>query len=248
LNQKAFFNQKTLFLRMIAVILAAGYGTRMYPLTKNKAKALLPLGSSTILDKILDKVSEIPLSKIIIVSNNRFFNDFLEWKKSSPFKEKISLINDGTNTPETALGWTKDLALALPQINEDFLVLASDTLFGFKMSDFVSKFSGSPLLAVCDVHSIESAKKYGVVELSGDKILSFEEKPPAPKSTKKACLFYLFPIKVKPMINEMISSENKKHLIEYLFSKLSLKAFFFSNYMYDIGSIEGYEEVKEKGI
>jgi glucose-1-phosphate thymidylyltransferase len=195
----------------------------------------------------LDKLFEVPISKVVIVSNNKFFNDFSKWKETSPYSKRIFLINDGTNAPEEALGWERDLALAFPQINEDFLVLASDTLFGFKMNDFVSKFSKEPLLAVCDVHSLESAKKYGVVELDGDKIISFEEKPMYPKSTLKACLFYYFPLSIKQDVISMLSGGKKEHLIAYLKSKkFQLNAFFFSEYMHDIGDLATYNELKDK--
>ncbi len=230
---------------MLAVILAAGFATRMYPLTKNKAKTLLPLKGKLIIDNIVEKLFEAPLSKVIVVSNNSFFGDFLDWKKNSPFSDKIVLVNNMIDSPEASLGWLHDLSLAVPKIDEDFLVVASDLLFGFSVKDFVRDFSSLPRIAVCDIHSIEAAKKYGVVEISGNKIVSFEEKPLSPKSTLKASLFYLFPEKVKNLVRKLESSGEKKHLLELLFSEgVSVEAFVFDEYLYDVGSIEGYEKVK----
>ncbi len=121
---------------MKAVILVAGYATRLYPLTKNKPKALLKVGGKTILQHILEKIQEVDIiNEVFLVSNARFYPHFQEWVADRPIK----VLDDGTSTNETRLGAIADLQFAIEKekIDDDIIVLAGDNLFDFSLVDFV---------------------------------------------------------------------------------------------------------------
>jgi glucose-1-phosphate thymidylyltransferase len=242
---------------MKAILLAAGYGTRMYPLTINCAKALLPLGKKKVLDLILEKIPAKYFDEIIIVSNNKFFSDFNSWAKKTKIKIKISVINDGTNSPNEALGCPKDLALALKKIvelndaGEDFLVLSGDNIFGFDLSKMVLQFKNNPcfpLIAVTDTKDYEKVKKHGVVTLKRNEVISFEEKPQKPKSTIKSIFCYLFPASMSKELIDFADSSQNQNLMEGVCSKKKVFAFTFEEPCLDIGSKEDYlSALKEFG-
>jgi glucose-1-phosphate thymidylyltransferase len=234
---------------MKAIILAAGYGTRMYPLTLNKAKALLPLDEGVVLDAIVDKISPKLFSEIIIVTNEKFYKDFEEWKNKK--KLNISLLNDKSTSPENALGWVKDLSLALENLDDDFLVISSDNVFGFNLKKMLGDFKNfgyKPLIATTRVESLEKAKKHGMVMLDGVKVISFEEKPQEPKSMTKSILCYMFPKNSIELIKNFASSQKKQHLIDFLVLNTEVNAFNFDEYCYDIGDIKGYEALSAVGL
>ncbi|MFA6268558.1 MAG: nucleotidyltransferase family protein [archaeon] len=231
---------------MKAIILAAGYGTRMYPLTINCAKALLPIGKRKALDFIAEKISSNFFDEIIIVSNNKFCADFEKWKKETKSKIKITILNNGTNSSEEAKGVTKDLALGLENVSDDFLVISSDNIFGFDLNKMAAEFiklNKKPLIAVTDIKDKEKAKRHGIVELDGNKIKSFEEKPIQPKSTIKSILCYILPQSTKQIVQELLTSGKNEHLLERIFSKESVFAFPFEEYCHDIGNIEDYNKI-----
>ena len=125
---------------MKALILAAGYGTRLYPLTKNLAKPLIKIGDKTILEHIVKKIEEVEeVNEISIISNNHFYNQFLSWKGNNYSCKKITIINDGTKNKDERLGaiGTIDYYIKKTKINEDLLIIAGDNLFGFSLKDLI---------------------------------------------------------------------------------------------------------------
>lgn len=231
---------------MKLIILAAGYGTRMYPLTINKTKALLLIKNKLVLDYIIERIDSNLFNEIIIVTNQKFYEDFLDWKKS--YAKNITIISDGSTSPENALGWPRDLELGLENINEDFLVISSDNVFGFSLSEMVKQFNNTPLIAITKVESLEKAKKHGIVELRSNQIVSFEEKPIKPKSITKSILCYLFPSEFKGLIKEYVKEKSKQHLIEWLLERTKINSFYFNEYCHDIGDLQKYQELCEKGF
>ncbi len=177
---------------MKTIILAAGYGTRLYPLTLNKPKALLEVGGKNILERVLDSVFTIEeCSDIYIISNEKFYNTFDSWVKESPFQKKIKVLNDGTTSNEDRLGAIGDINFVLEKtgILDDFLVLASDNLFGFSLRDFVNfSLSKKPnaSLALYDIKDIKRASLYGIAVLKKGtgEIIDFQEKPKNRKKRK----------------------------------------------------------------
>src|SRR4030042_4156906 len=151
---------------MVALILAAGYGTRLYPLTLDKPKALLEVGSRTILDRIVKDIELIKeCTRIFIVTNDRFYGYFKEWKKSVTYSLDIDIINDGTASNKTRLGALGDINLVLvkKRIKDDLFILGSDNLFEFDLREFIKfgiekrPFSSIALLDLKDKNLV---KKY----------------------------------------------------------------------------------------
>ncbi len=244
---------------MKVLILAAGYGTRLYPLIKNYPKALLEIQGKPIVDYILRAVEDLSgLDQVLLVTNNKFFTVFEGWAKQQEktFRHKIKIINDGTDTPENRLGSIGDInfALKLEHLNEDVLVIGGDNLFNFNLKDF-QKFAHqknpSVSIGLYDIQSSQEAKKFGVVGLDGQqKIISFEEKPPNPKSALIAMCFYYMPKKslglIEQYLLELKKSDTAGDYIRWLHQKNHVYGFKFSGKWYDIGSIESYKEAEEQ--
>lgn len=245
---------------MQAIIMAAGYGTRLYPLTKEKAKALLPVCGKPIMQYIVEDLLEIDeVEKIHIVCNQSFHEQFVSWlkefKKNRQLSKEITLTNDGTTSNETRLGGTKDLDLAIKKhkINDDILVLFGDNItdFGLKgFIDFSLEKKGLSIL-VYDVENKEQARKYGVVSIDENKkITKIEEKPKRPESTLIVTGIYYFPKRylefIKKCARENKHIEGATLLIKDLFGQ-GEKVFGFpmKGVWKDIGTIEDYQKAEE---
>jgi glucose-1-phosphate thymidylyltransferase len=222
---------------MIAIILAAGFGTRMYPLTKNCAKALLPLNGKKVIDHIVKRL--VGFEEIVIVTNNKFYNDFEEWKND----KRIRIINNNVDNVEDAKGWVNDLTIGLKNIEKDFLVLSSDNVFCYDLNKMMKQFNKKPLIAVTKT-TIEKASKHGIVVLKDNKVISFEEKPLKPKSLTKSILCYMIPKEFIKTIRDFNKTNSKKHLIEFLLEKTSVEAFYFDEVCHDIGCMESYKKAE----
>jgi glucose-1-phosphate thymidylyltransferase len=172
-----------------ALILAAGYATRLRPLTLTVPKQLLPVGGRPMVDWILDKVRETDCEEIHLVTNHRFADAFRQWAP-----DDVQIHDDGTTSNEDRLGAIGDIRFV--DIDDDLLAIAGDNLFDFSLRDYVGFWRSRPgasCVAVHDVGDIELAKKYGVIDVDADdRIVSFVEKPAQPTSTLIATATYLF--------------------------------------------------------
>lgn len=233
---------------MKVIILCAGYATRMYPLTENKAKSLLHVGGKPILDYIIEKIPS-DLGEIIVVSTGKFYKDFLGW--SVKYGEKVKILNDESKSNETRLGGIGDLWLAIEKekIDDDILVILGDNIFDFdlgKVIDFFEKIKRD-VIVLHDVKNLEEAKKFGVLNIKDDKIISFEEKPQNPKSTFISTGIYIFSKdtvkKIKNYLGEGNSNDGPGYLIPYLMKTQDIYALPLEGEWYDIGSKETYEKV-----
>ena len=239
---------------MKAVILAAGYATRLYPLTENKPKCLLTVGGRTILDSITAKIDPVAAcDEIIIVTNAKFYNQLEEWKKNAKHRFPIRVLNDGTTSNETRLGAIGDLRLALDEakIQTDVLMMASDNLFDQKLNDFVhfarSK-NGAVTIAVYDIRDPKlAANKFGVVETDKTgKLISFEEKPAHPKTSLIGMGVYYFPCSSLPKVHEYLAGKTAKdapgYYVRWLSECMTLFSFTFQGMWYDIGDLKALDE------
>ena len=237
------------------VLLAAGYGTRLYPLTKERSKTLLPLGDGVVLDPILEAVAAVPrLSKTILVTNHRFAAQFHAWKPRRPFAFEV--LDDGTATPETRLGAIRDFALALARIpaGDDVLVVGTDNLFSWPLTALIecaiTKRPASTI-AVGDVESWDVARQSGVVELAPDgRVLRLVEKSPQPPSRTIAFCIYYFPVPVRAKIAGFLAeggnSDAPGYLIEWLARQDTVYAYRTHGEWFDIGSQEAYRHAQAR--
>jgi len=239
---------------MKCLLLVAGYATRLYPLTKDKPKSLLPVGGKTILERLIDKIDQVPqINEIILVSNARFAQQFENYIKEIRQDNRISMIDDGTQDNESRLGAIGDMDLAIREreIDEDLMVLAGDNLFDFSLADFAA-FQASVNADCITAHREErlaALQKTGVAELDEDGgVLSFEEKPAKPKSNFAVPPFYLYKKETLPLIHTFIKEGNNPdapgQFIGWLVQKKPVYAFRFSGKRHDIGSLESYEEAQ----
>ena len=246
---------------MKVLILAAGYGTRLYPLTKDKPKPLLPIEpNKPLINYLIERVAGIKeLSEIYVVSNDKFFGQFQQWAKSfAHLSAPITIINDGTKTPEDRLGSIGDIDFTVKgrKVNEDILVIGGDNLFDFNIEKFfafaVTK-QEKVTLGVYDIEHIEMAKSFGVVAMDAKQAVTlFEEKPAKPRSSLIAMCFYYMPKSTLALIQEYIAKGGKLDLagdyIKWLCEQKRLCGFQFQGSWYDIGSLEAYHEAQEAFI
>lgn len=246
---------------MQCILLAAGYATRLYPLTENMPKALLKLGNKTILDMVVDKLDEVEeVERIYIVTNNKFFGHFSEWSKSYNGPKKVSVLNDHTTDNSNRLGAIGDLKYVIDNenIDDEIIVMASDNIFDFSLNDFAEAYrsKGADMICAHKIDNAEDLHSMGVVELDSDnKVISFEEKPQNPKSDLGVPPFYLYRRETLPLIDEYLKAGNNPdapgHFIPWLIEKKSVYAYVFDAVRIDIGTPESYYDAcdrLEKGI
>jgi glucose-1-phosphate thymidylyltransferase len=245
---------------MKALVLAAGYATRLYPLTKDYPKPLLKLGSKPIIDYIIEKLDLLDeIDEIIVITNSRFFSHFSKWSKSVRVNKKISLIDDLTKSLSDKLGAIGDMDFAIQNksIKDDLMVIGGDNLFDDSLKGFLSfakSKTKSPVLGAYNIGNKTDAKKYGVLKLNKEnKVINFQEKPSAPKSTLVAMCLYYFPKSKLALIKEYLGKKNKQKdatglYIDWLRRRVAVYGFVFGGRWYDIGDHKFYNEAKKKFI
>ena len=238
---------------MKCLILAAGYATRLRPLTDNFPKPLLEVGGKPILDWILDDLgSSAEVDGYIVVTNHRFASIFEKWADGRP--EKITVVDDGTSTNETRLGAVKDIQFALEATGHkgDLLVIAGDNLLDFSLGKFVEYALGKGTSCVMRYFepSEDRLHKCGVLEVDEKGlILGMEEKPSEPKSHWACPPFYYYTREDAARIPEAIDSgcgtDAPGSLVAWLSSKVPVHAMEMPGKRFDIGDLKSYEAVKE---
>ena len=242
---------------MKCLLLAAGYATRLYPLTENFPKPLLKVKDKTILDWLIDDVENSHLvDEYIVISNHKFANNFISWAKDK--KIKITVIDDKTNTNETRLGAVKDINYAIKKldIDDDLLVLAGDNVLDFSLTKFINYAVNKKTSCVMRYFEEDEKKlqKCGVLTLADDLILQMQEKPAHPQSHWCCPPFYYYlkeDIKlIDDAINDGCATDAPGSLISWLCQKKKVHAFIMPGKRYDIGSLESYNKIKNeyKGI
>lgn len=240
---------------MKALILAAGYATRLYPLTLNKSKALLPIfGEKTVVDFIIEQLENIDrISQIIIVTNAKYIHAFEDWLGARSFKKEIRLVNDGTASLEDKLGAIGDMQFAIEKehIEEDLLVLAGDNVFTLDIREFIAFFDESDrdCVLVKQTDNLQELQSIGVVELDARQhILSFEEKPLIPRSNIGVYAIYLYKKETLPLIKDYLRAghnpDSPSRFPEWLIQHKDVRAYFGEGDIYDIGTHEALDEVR----
>jgi glucose-1-phosphate thymidylyltransferase len=240
---------------MQVLVLAAGYATRLYPLTLNQPKPLLEVAGRPMLEHVVEKVGTIPgVDEWLIVTNQKFAGHFEKWadgyRKSHP-DFRCQVFNDGSTNDVDKLGAIGDIHFVISQgaIHGDLIVIAGDNLFSESLEDFghyCDQVKG-PVLGVYDIGSLEEIKKYSsIVTDSQGKIESFEEKPQNPKSTLLGIALYYYPAAVVEMLQTYIQEGNNPdqpgRFVQWLYPRIPVHTWKVPGIWYDIGSKETLEE------
>lgn len=244
---------------MKTIVLAAGYATRLYPLTENFPKPLLEIGNNTILGRMLDDIDTIPeISEHIIVTNHKFASIFRDWvadRQASRASKPIYVLDDGSITNENRLGAVRDLLLALMDFDicEDILVMAADNILEFSFRGFVEAFKEKKTSMIMCHHEPEIYKlqRTGVIEVDDDmKVLQMQEKPEVPVSHWAVPPFYIYRKGDLPLVRGSIAhgcgTDAPGNLAHYLVEHTTLHAWPMPGGRFDIGSLDTYEEAKLK--
>ena len=239
------------------IVIAAGYATRLYPLTENFPKPLLKIGERSILDRILDDVDGIEdIDEHIIVTNHKFAEIFSNWvseRKQKPGTKPIRIIDDGTTDNENRLGAVKDLLLAIDEfgINDDIMVLAADNVLDFSFQGFVDFFKQKNTSVIMCHHEPELYKlqRTGVIAVDDDmKVLEMQEKPEHPVSNWAVPPFYIYKKNDLPLIRDCLNHgcgfDAPGNLAHYLINATTIHAWIMPGSRYDIGSLDSYKEAQ----
>ena len=240
---------------MKAIILCAGYATRLYPLTKDKPKPLLDVKEKPIVEHIIAKIEEIEqIDEIFIVTNNKFFKSFIEWNGSFKTTTKVTIVNDRTMSNDDRLGSLGDIKYVIENMNvdEDVMVVAGDNIFEFSIKPMIDIFNEKkrPVVALYDVKDIELAKLYGIVSVDENKkIIDFEEKPQQPKSTLSSTGIYIYPQEaVKKLIEFTKTHDSDKagSFLEWLYKHDDIYCYIPEDRWLDIGNLEQLEKARKE--
>jgi sugar-phosphate nucleotydyltransferase len=241
---------------MINIVIAAGYATRLYPLTENFPKPLLKIGARNILERMLDDIDTIPeIEAHIIVTNHKFAAIFHDWLNTVNYTKPITIIDDGTSSNENRLGAVRDLLLAIEQgkVNDDIMVLAADNILEFSLRGFVDFFKEKGTSVIMCHHEPELRKlqRTGVIAVDDNmKVIEMQEKPEVPVSCWAVPPFYIYSKKDLPGIKECLNHgcgfDAPGNLAHYLAGVSTLHAWHMPASRFDIGSLDSYHEAQQK--
>jgi glucose-1-phosphate thymidylyltransferase len=233
---------------MKALVLAAGYATRLYPLTLDRPKALLDVGGRPMLDYIHERLVPMGIDGTIVVTNAKFAPHFEDWAEH---REAVTVVNDGTTSNDDRLGAIGDIGYVLDTlgIDEELVVVAGDNLF----SDDISGLTAyghevdAPVVAVHDVGDLSRMGEYNQIEVDPERrITFFEEKPAEPRTTLSAVALYYYPRSTLPLIRQYLANDENPdqpgRLVQWLYPRTPVYAWQLPGEWYDIGSAETLEE------
>ncbi len=243
---------------MNVLILAAGYATRLYPLTEKKAKPLLEVAGKPMIEWVLDNLAPIPdLGTIYVVTNDKFASDFQEWadhyNKARPTM-KFKIVNDGSRTDADKLGAIGDIRLVIDREelrDEALIVVAGDNLFSESLAEFARQAAGSgATIATYDVGDLEVMKKYSAIKTDAEGVIThFEEKPEKPETTVTGIALYYFAAETLDLFTTYIAAGNNPdqpgRFIQWLHTRRPVKTYPVQGTWFDIGSKETLEEANK---
>ncbi len=241
---------------MKVLILTAGYGTRLYPLTKDRPKPLLPVAGKLMVEHILKKLSNgvKEIDKVYFVTNEKFCEHFRRWAKTCRYPWQLQIINDHSTANENRVGAIGDIALVIKEaeICDDLLVIAGDNLFDFSISPFIRFALQKGISAgLYYVEDMELVKKYSAVEIDEQKrIIAFEEKPSSPSTHLIAICMYFFPRQSLRLLDKYIGEGNNTdepgRYISWLSRQEDVFGYVFKGKWFDIGDMSSYERANKE--
>ncbi len=240
---------------MKLLILAAGYATRLYPLTKDQPKPLLPVAGKPMVEHVLDNLAAIDgIDRVYVVTNAKFVGHFQSWADHYRRDKRaldFTIVNDGSTDDSNKLGAIGDIHFVLTreQVDDDLMIVAGDNLFSQPLADFgrFCRAKNAAVLGVYDVGNLELIKKYNAIDTDNSgRITHFEEKPAKPHSTLTGIALYYYPRHLLPMIHRYIAEKNNPdqpgRLVEWLYPRVAVYTWRVPGLWYDIGSKESLEE------
>ncbi|MBQ2953741.1 MAG: nucleotidyltransferase family protein [Clostridia bacterium] len=237
---------------MKCLILAAGYATRLYPLTENFPKPLLQVGEKTILDWLVDDIDTAGLvDEYVVISNHKYADHFTAWAQGKP--QKITVVDDGTSANETRLGAVRDIQFAIDQLglDDDMLVIAGDNVLDFSLTTFIAYALQKGTSCVMRYHepSGEKLHKCGVALVDeNDRVLSMEEKPAEPRSHWATPPFYFYTRRdaqlVRVGIAQGCGTDAPGSYIAWLCTQSPVHSMEMPGSRYDVGNLESYQQVQ----
>ena len=234
---------------MKCIIIAAGYATRLYPLTENFPKPLLEVGGKPILDHLIFDIEPM-IDEFIVVTNHKFAKIFEKWASN---KRNVRIIDDGTQTNETRLGAVKDIQLAAKDIEDDALVMAGDNLLDFSLKGFVefAKQKKTSCVMCHKENDLKKKQKTAIITVDAEnKILSYEEKPKEPKGNLAVPPFYIYRHedieRIQEALDEGCGYDAPGSFAAWLSHKTPMHAYIMPGHRYDIGDLKSYEDVKRR--
>ena len=248
---------------MNILILAAGYATRLYPLTENTPKPLLPVAGKPMVEWVIEQLSSIEgIERLLIVTNAKFEQHFVKWskeyrqkyQKDTPALPRFEIVNDGSSSDDDKKGAIGDIHYVLHRENlfdQDLLVVAGDNLFSQSVAGFAQEAKNHPAtLALYDVGDLEAIKKYNNITTDKKGIIThFEEKPKAPTSTLTGIALYYYRADVLSLVDQYVREGNKPdqpgRLIQWLYPRVPVGTWKVPGLWYDIGSKETLAEANE---
>ena len=246
---------------MKCIILAAGYATRLYPLTENFPKPLLDVQGKSILEWLVKDIETIPqIDEVIIVSNHRFCQQFTLWKNTLETRLLLTIIDDGSTTNDNRLGAVKDIGFAIEKCNirDDILVMAGDNLLDFSIKGFVDFYAEKKAACIMRHYepSVEKLRRTGVAVVDeGSKVLQMQEKPDEPQSNWAVPPFYIYPYSDLKYILEGIASkacnvDAPGSFIAWFCQRADVYAYLMPGKRYDIGNMDSCRKIQRiyKGV
>lgn len=241
---------------MKVIILAAGYATRLYPLTLNTPKPLLPVAGRPMIDHVLERVAPIGgIDRVYVVTNAKFAGHFQRWSAGEHAgRFPITVVNDGTTDDRNKLGAIGDIHFVLSRqnVDDDLLVVAGDNLFSQSLEGFgrYCREKRAPVLAVYDVGNLDAIKKYNAISTDAEgRITFFEEKPQQPQSTLTGIALYHYPRAALPLIRQYVAeghnADQPGRLVQWLYPRTPFYTWRVPGLWYDIGSKETLEEANQ---
>lgn len=239
---------------MQAIILAAGYGTRLAAVAPDIPKALLPVAGKTLLSRLLDEIFTLPVSHVFLVTNHKFIGQFAEWHATLPqlTANKVTVLDDGSTCNENRRGAIGDIKFVLDSsgLDDDVFIVASDQLFEFRLRDMYDSFAAQPrnLLAVTRIDDPVLLRRMAVTVLQDDLVVAMEEKPQQPCSDMGAFALYMYPQKTLSWIQKYLDAGNPPDapgfFPSWLHTRQPVYAYAFAGRCFDIGTPESYAEAE----